>query len=129
MKKQIAGVMVAGLAALMITACGGSKTKVSNKAQSVGKSAIEVVDQYLDGDLDYDDVSDQLDELSEELDYTSEDSDKDKDTHFGDSSVQSDIVLLGSEIFQDHFEGTSDTYDDIVDKRNELAETIGEKKR
>lgn len=129
MKKTFVGV-VAVVIAVTITACGnGSSSNVSNKAKSVGVSAIEITDGYLDNETDWQDANDQLQELlDDDLSYLDTE-DSSSDTHSGDSSVEYEITMIAHDIFMDGTDGTAETYDDILSDRNDLADTIGEAKR
>ena len=110
---------------LLLCSCG-KKTKCSGQAVSVGKSAIEAADDYLDNNQSAHDALDRLDELKEKMEYVDSE-DVSKPTHSADYSVSSDLVLLSHEITFDSID--HDRYDKILEKRNDIAKTIGEKKR
>lgn len=129
--KRIISVLAISLSTLMLCSCG-SKVYASSKAISVAEQAIEITDQYLDGDVDYDEISDKLDELHDEMDYVSDmptDTSDEVKQHSADASISSDLVILSSKVLSDHFNGTNETYDAIVEKRNDIAETAGLDKR
>lgn len=132
MRKKTA-VLCCALVATVLLASGCSKSiDASDKAVSIAKQAIEVVDQYLDGGVDGSEASDKLDELKEEMEYVDDmptGTSKEKRRHTADSSIATDIFILSTDIVLDKHNADADSYDKLVDKRNELAEEIGESKR
>lgn len=132
MRKKTA-VLCCTLAAAALLAGGCSKSvDASDKAVSVAKQAIEVVDQYLDGETDGSEASDKLDELKEKMEYVDDmptGTSKEKRQHTADSSVATDIFILSADIVLDKHDADVDSYDELVSKRNELAEKIGEDER
>ncbi len=114
------------VALTILTGCG-TKTELSDKAVSVVKQAIEITDAYLDGKATYNEVSTKFDELREDMAYA--DSLSIGDEHYEDKLIRFDFTILEGDIFADSYDGNIETYDDIVEKRNELAETAGLKKR
>ncbi len=125
MKKFLSTLAVLLTVCLLLCSCG-KKTKCSGQAVSVGKSAIEAADDYLDNNQSAHDALDRLDELKEKMEYVGSE-DVSKPTHSADYSVSSDLVLLSHEITFDSID--HDRYDKILEKRNDIAKTIGEKKR
>ncbi len=123
----ICGILTILVLAVVLSGCSGG-VKASDKAISVGKQAIAVADDYLDGKLTYHTADEKLGELCDEMDYVDdlEQGDKNKAADF---SVQADIVTLSSAIFNDSVDKSDKTYEKVKDKRNEIAEDIGEKKR
>ena len=65
--------------------------------------------------------------VNSELQEYVDSEDVSKPTHSADYSVSSDLVLLSHEITFDSID--HDRYDKILEKRNDIAKTIGEKKR
>lgn len=132
MRKKTA-VLCCTLAVTALLAGGCSKSvDASDKAVSVAKQAIEVVDQYLDGETDGSEASDKLDELKEEMEYVDDmptGTSEEKRRHTADSSIAADIFILSTDIVLDKHDADADSYDELVDKRNELAEKIGEDER
>ena len=125
MKRFFSVVAVLMAACLLLCSCG-KKTKCSGQAVSVGKSAIEVLDEYLDNDRSSESTLNRLDELKEKMEYLKTE-DMSKPSHSADSSVSSDLVLAAHDVLFDSMD--HDKYDDILAKRNDIAKTIGEKKR
>lgn len=111
-----------------MTACSGSEPKASNKAISVGSQVIATVDDYLDGNITYDEADNKLSELYDDMSYVS-DMDEDDEHKTYDLSISIDLLTISHNVTTDHFHGTNETYDDIMEARNELAEKIGEKDR
>lgn len=108
------------------TACG-TETELSDKAVSVVKQAIEITDAYLDGKATYEEVSTKFDELREAMAYA--DSLSVGDEYYEDKLIRFDFTILEGDIFSDSYNGNIETYDEVITKRNELAETAGLKKR
>lgn len=113
---------------LALTACGGNKREPSEKAASVGKQALEAVDAYLDGDMSYDETKEKLNDLSDELDYVS-DQDVSEEHHADDSIIRSRITGISISLIDDDYNSDSESYKKLLEKRNELSEDLGEKKR
>ena len=118
MKKFLSTLAVLLAACLLLCSCG-KKTKCSGQAVSVGKSAIEAADDYLDNNQSAHDALDRLDELKEKMEYVDSE-DASKPTHSADYSVSSDLVLLSHEITFDSID--HDRYDKILEKRREKAQ-------
>ena len=79
--------------------------------------------RLLDNNQSAHDALDRLDELKEKMEYVDSE-DASKPTHSADYSVSSDLVLLSHEITFDSID--HDRYDKILEKRNDIAKTIGE---
>lgn len=126
MKKRILEVMLTALVAVSIAGCGGNKVSVSGKAKSVGKSVIGITDQYLDNDLGSQDALDQIDDL--DLSFIDEE-DAGGKTAQGDNKVKLSIASISHDIMLDANGSTTDTFDSIVNDRNDLADLVGESKR
>jgi len=112
---------------LSLTACS-SDTKASEKAISVAKSAIEVADNYLDNKISKDEADSQLSSLKSDMSYVDdmEQNDEHKATDF---SISSSITMLSTNIFHDSLDSTNETYDKILETRNDIAEKAGLEKR
>lgn len=104
------------------------KTNASDKALSVGKQAISIVDEYLDGTATYEEAYEKLSELQEEMDYV-DDMDRENEHRVDDFLISSDLIMLSHRLLMDYYDGTDETYNDIIEQRNDLAEEIGESKR
>lgn len=130
MKKQLTTLVLMILIIVALLAGCGSKVNATDKAISVGRSAIEIADEYLDNDCTADSALRDLDELSEKMEYVDSmpnDTSEEQKQRTADFGVQSALVVLSHEITMDKFH--NDRYDDIVDARNKIAELIGEDKR
>lgn len=121
--------MLAALIALiLITSCRTEERTASAKALSTGGQALEAIDGYLDGRLSYDNTKSKLDDASKDMAYVSDQSQEDE--HFiKDFTIQSDLTTLAISLIHDNFANDSDSYDDLLEKRNKLAEDLGEKTR
>lgn len=112
--------------ASLLAGCGG--TKASDKAVSIAKSAISVTDDYLDGKISSSEAGRKLDILEVQMDYV-DDMDHNDKHKAADLGISVDILLISSSIIDDGYYGTSDTYNKVVEKRNDLAKEAGLKKR
>lgn len=128
MKRLILLVLAIVVFATVLSGCGGSKVKCSAKAISVGKQAISVVDDYLDGNISYYTADSKLDELYDDMEYAN-DLPYDDEYRTADLFVRWDISLCESDLVLDWVKCTSESYNNLIDSRNKLAEEIGEKKR
>lgn len=130
MKKRITLLVLPILTIAMILVGCGSKVNATDKAISVGRSAIEIADEYLDNNCTADSALRDLEALSEKMEYVDSmpnGTSEEQSQRTADFGVQSALVVLSHEIMMDKYQ--NDRYDDIVDARNEIAELIGEDKR
>lgn len=121
-------------AMLLITACScsGGGGNASDKAVSVASQAIEIADQYLDGDIDAGEADEKLDDLIEQMSYVDDLPDETAEEsrqRAADFLISTDLTVLSYSIFNDNYEQTSDSYDEVVENRNELASDAGLKER
>lgn len=102
--------------------------KPSDKAISVAKQAIKVTDDYLDGNISSSSANNKLDALRDDMSYVDDlpHGDKHKAKDF---SIDVSILCISSSILGDNIKGNNETYDKIVEERNELAKKAGVKKR
>ncbi len=130
--KRYKALLLALAIILSLSACGGSKTDASSKAVSVAQRAIDIADRYLDGELKYREASSQINDLDEEMKYASSLPDgtaEEIKRKTADSMIMYDISALGMKITLDGIEKTSESYDKVLETRNEIAERAGLKKR
>ncbi len=112
---------------LLLAGCGGG-SKASAKAVSVAKSAVEVADDYLDGRLSYSQADAKLDQLKEEMAYV-DDLKQGDENKASDFSISVSITLLSTDIFHDSVNKTSESYNKVIETRNDLAKAAGLSKR
>ena len=124
--RKIVALVLALVLVTGLVACSGRKA--SDKAISVGKEALEVVDGYLDRKISSADAREKLDSLKTDMEYVNDLSSDDKNK-IPDFFVQSDLLILSSSILTDGLSGTDETYAKVLKARNELAKNIGEKAR
>lgn len=116
--------------AVLLCACSQANVTASAKAVSVGKQAVEAIDAYLDGSATSKETGDKLSELARQLSYTSDYAGTNMtDQQRSDWYIKTDIDLAGHDIIMDNYNGTPETYDEIVKQRNEIAELVGVDKR
>lgn len=110
----------------------GEKIEISDKAVSIGKRAIEVVDAYLDKKISADSARSSLFALSADMEYARNYSfeerknDKQKDADF---FMSFDISALSLRVSLDTRGGDSESYNKIISQRNDLAKKVGVKIR
>ena len=121
---------IAALVSVISSATGGNNTVkkyASAKAISVGTQAIDLADEYLDG-ADYYTVKAKLEDLEDEMDYVDDmptDTTEEKRVHTADRSIQLSIFLISTDITLDYCSDDNETYDSIIESRNELAKDLG----
>lgn len=122
----LAAVLVA-VCVFSFTGCGGSKA--SEKAVSVGKQALTVADNYLDGSISNDEARSKIEELLAELDYV-DGMDRTDEHYAEDFAIRVDVTCLSTSILHDSdVFGDDSSYESVVEDRNNLAKDIGEKSR
>ena len=110
---------------LLIGLCAcGAKTQASAKAVSVAKQAVEIADNYLDGKIKYEKATEQLDDL--DMSYAYEDKSA---SHTADVVISSDLTILKHNILMDKIDKTSESYNKVLEARNEIAKDAGLKTR
>ena len=128
MKRLLSIVLIAAI--FVLSACSSPKPEASQKAISVGTRAVKLLDDYLDGAVDYKEVREKLSELQEQMEYASSYTATDKTAEqFADYQVYFKLGLISWDVFKDSYEGDADTYDEIISDRNEIAKLVGIKER
>lgn len=130
MKKRIAFLVLPILTIVMFLVACGSKVNATDKAISVGRSAIEIADEYLDNNCTADSALRDLEALIEKMEYVDSmptGTAEEQSQHSADFGVESYLVILNHDILMDKYH--NDRYDDIVETRNNIAELIGEDRR
>ena len=134
MKKTIITLIVA-LALLFVIGCNrGKPENMSDTVYEYGLSALETVDDYLDGKIDEDTAEERLDRVGRSV-ASAIDREKEElgtDVLLGtiysdDTRISHYIVMVGYEIFQKD-SGTGKT-SEILKFRNSLADCLNQKKR
>lgn len=126
--KKLCVLIASALFLLAAAGCGGSNVKASDKAISVGKQVIAVVDDYLDGKLTYDDAYEAIDQLHSDMDYASDLAGADMSI-IADNGVYSRIFGIQIDMIDENLKNDSESYDELIESRNVLADYIGEDKR
>lgn len=121
MKKTIP-LLVMAFCILFLSACG--RADVSDKALSCGEKALGIADAYLNKNIDASTAREKLDELHEEMKYVDEMS-HDNRYKAGDFSVSVCILSLSNSILIDGYEGDNETYENVKEDRDNLADTLG----
>ncbi len=133
--KRLKRLAVAALCASMLLACACGSTKSTSataKGVSVAQQAIDAIDGYLDGKTSSDSARDKLDELKDEMDYVDDlprDTVQEEQQYAADWSIKLDLTTAGSRILLDSYDGDNESFDEVVNVRNLIAEAAGLEKR
>ena len=122
------GLLLTAVCAIILVSLSGCGETASEKAKNIGKQGIEAVDAYLDGNATYKATSEKLDSLYSQLSYVN-DMDQDDKNFFPDFEIQTDFLLMKSALGIDGYRGNAESYDNLIESRNNLAGHIGAKKR
>lgn len=125
--KRLVLITTAFLITLSLFGCGES-TPISEQHYSYGKKAVEIVDQYLDYKISAAEVSSSLSELQKREDELPEHEYGDDD-HANNYHVEINTFLVSRKIENQKYSPSSESYTDILELRNKIAEAIGEKTR
>ena len=118
-------------ALLLLLLLGGKNDKpkdISQQHYQYGLKAIEIADAYLDYDISAKEARSQLENLTSREDELP-DTEWEDPTHLNGYQVEFYAFLMKTEFVQAMYSSSSDSYDDVVKCRNEIAEAIGKKKR
>lgn len=124
MKKLLISIMLALTASTMMlsfTSCSSpTKTDVSDMAVATGKKALSIADQYLDLDLDTETAYDQMCDLVK-IEW---------DEYKDNVHIAAGVAMLRNSFSSwPENQSADETYDKVLEARNELAEYIGEETR
>lgn len=125
--KRFISIITVLILLVTLTACKAS-ANASEKAVSAAKQAIECADDYLDGKVEYDDISDKLNEICDSMEYASEytPEEKNEDSQkYSDYRIHFELLLLPSSILHDSIKSDSESYQEIIDCRNKIASYAG----
>lgn len=119
---------------LLSHCCDGIPRKTSEKMYELGVAALETADDFIDGEIAGAEAERRLkNNYNEaELQYKIQCEELDTDTLVGteyknDTFIESDILFLKWAV-RDKVDGTG-TEEDVISKRNDLAKSLGKRKR
>lgn len=101
---------------------------ISTEHFQYGKKAIEIIDGYLDYTIDVDEAYAQLKKLEERSSALPQTEFNDK-THASNYDVETYVTFACHELFYLQMNGNNENLKELVDDRNEIAKTIGAKRR
>ncbi len=139
MKRHISTISLSFLllfAIIFFSACGGGKPQnISEQHYRYALKAIEIADDYLDYSCSASSASEQMKDLySREAELPK--TEFEDPNHHKNYSVESYVYLMQSALSREAYYASigekneyADTYNLMLDYRNELSETVGEKKR
>lgn len=121
--------VVAAVIGLVINKSGSkAATNVSNKAISVGTRAVQVADDYLDSTVSAAIARAETERLCDEISYV-RDFSPEEYLKNGDSTVYTYLLSLSYSLLSVDVDNTPESYDRVLQKRNDLSEKVGIKKR
>ena len=113
---------------IIVTLHNGVANNLNEQYFQYALQAIEIADQYLDYKITATEAAIMIESLRQrESELPSIDSDD--DNYFVHRGITSDVMYLSHDLQIPQFDPSSEKYNDILERRNELAEVIGEKKR
>lgn len=109
---------------LPILLLGGCKKeiKASEKALQTGRECLKVADKLIDKEIEAESAGKKIDEIEQELDYVIYQEEKTLDL-----DIDTAIIELAISISQ--ISENEENIDSVLEKRNELAEILGESKK
>lgn len=133
--KKLCLLVLALVLLVALSGCGGSSHDgVSEKTYEFGVAALETIDEYLDGDIDYKAADYRIgtaaDGINRNMDAIMRDAGATvmSETDFpNDNFVSHHILLARHEMAMK--EGGAGTKKEIIEHRNKLASYLGEKSR
>lgn len=129
MKRLFFAIAIISSIVLFCACSQQSKTNASKKGISIAAQAVDVLDGYLDGSVKYKSASDQLDELYHKMDYVSEYRSPMSDEERADWLIHQKIIHASHQMTMDNYKGSAETYDSVIEARNEIAVLAGKKER
>ena len=128
MRKVIAVLMI--IVAFLCSCSNAKEVKASNMAVSVGKQAIQLIDDYLDGRKNAHDVQQELMALHEKMSYTSDYVGTEMTAEQRDDwSISNAILSAEANIGFYEYDSNPENYNTIIERRNNLADLVGIEKR
>lgn len=104
-----------------------AKYDLSDKAMSVAKQAVKVIDDYLEGNISYEEARDKISGLDDDMEYAN--SIEYGEEHYDDRWLRHDLTMLSFSLMSDRWDGDLESYEELVEDRNKIAEDAGLKKR
>ena len=104
---------------MLILASCGKPSDMSDSTYSALKKIIQYTDAYINMDMNYNEYTDKCDEARKQIN-----SSESTTSLIADSNV----VRLKLSILNHHFSLSTNSLDDVINTRNELADSIGEPK-
>lgn len=127
--KKILSIIVSFVLIFSLYGCG-KNADISEEMLSAGKNLIKISDDYMDGKIDYDTATrkmggtiDTINDIYDDVERT----DSGLPVYINDYEITSLATYLSIALSNEHY--GSGTYEELLNKRNEIAEIIGEKKR
>ena len=122
-------ILILAVAAIVATNASNSsaKSNATAKGASVAKQAVALLDDYLDGG-DFETVKDGLDDLYDEMDYVDTmptDTSEESRQHTADLCISLILATARVQLIEDNYNGDYETYAEILEQRNELAQYAG----
>ena len=129
--KRLFFLLVVIIVLIQLCACSPTpKVKASQKAISIANRAVRLLDDYLDGNIGGKEANDGMDELRDQIAYASEYAGKEQTPEqAGDLKIYFLITTTAWDVSKDGYCGNSETYEKVVNDRNDIAGVLGIKDR
>lgn len=112
----------------VVTSCGGKPSTISDEHYQYGKKAIEIIDSYLDYDIDADAAHQQLEKLTERK-GTLPQTEFDDPTHSSGSTVEIYVDLAEYRMSKMYHNPSKADLNDLIEYRNNIADETGDRHR
>jgi hypothetical protein len=104
----------------VLTAC--RNTSIDDELYDIAESVIRTIDAYMDNQISYEDANSKISGLHKQAEYWHDQHKKDNIDYTNSTTVYK-ISHVNSELYFEH--SGSDTYADLKQARDELADHIG----
>ena len=121
MRRNLAIIAVIAIICASFTACGGKPSDMDSGVYNIGMKALETADRYLDMDITAEEAETSIKEYEDRFDELGMDL---TGTNF---FVSSDVSMLRHLFLMVRL--NSGTYEEVLEKRDELAKELGESER
>lgn len=115
MKKKLVFTVLLFLTSFILASCGSKPDNMDGETYKLGKNAVSVMEDYLDGNIGSDEADERLSNISDRLDDLENDNELEDLTT---SMVALDISTFSLNMSMSDNEGMEDAY-------NDLKETLG----
>lgn len=112
----------------LLSGCGGKPSNISDEHYQYGKKAIEIIDSYLDYEIDADEAYQQMKNLSARKETLPQTEFGDK-THSADFGVEVGVSNADFYLLELRYNPSNEHLQKLIEARNRIADEIGMKQR